>query len=589
MPDEVDEWAALDEVLGVESIDLPENSLGPLAFYGRCSTEDNQDPATSLGWQLGNASKFVEPLGGVVVAEYFDVGQSRSVPWDRRDDARRLLSDLKDPNRGWDGVVVGEGTRCWFGNQFSLVAPRFANYGVQLWIPELGGRFDSKNPSHKMLMSVLGGMSESERQHIQARVRAAMDAQVLNEGRHQGGRAPFGYMVVDGGCHPNPRKSAEGYRLRVLAIDEEAADVVRRIFADYLDGKGDRAIAEGLNRDGVPCPSARRPDQNRHRLADGWQGSTVGAILQNPKYTGYAIFGRWTKTEILMDPDNVSEGHVVRFRRASSERIVRSRRPAHPAIVSVAQFTEVQLLRRSRAAGGLDSRRKLERGAKATKWPYALKGMVRCALCGRRMEGTPRRSKNESRTYYRCAARSIAPGSAVLSSHPKNVYLAERAVIGPLNAWIGRLFDREHRSETIRRLAEAGSEASGVDDSRLRQAKKKLADAETCMRRLQLSIEAGVEPAAVADALNRALEEREAARADLDRVPTTNVLNEKKIAEIVDGLGNVAELLNSADPSELAALYAALRLEMVYNAAAKIVGVSIRPSGRGSNRVRGGT
>jgi Recombinase len=221
-----------------------------------------------------------------------------------------------------------------------------------------------------------------------------MDAQVLNEGRHQGGRAPFGYTVVDGGCHPNPRKSAERYRLRVLAIDEEAADVVRRIFADYLDGKGDRAIAEGLNRDGVPCPSARRPDQNRHRLADGWQGSTVGAILQNPKYTGYAIFGRWTKTEILMDPDNVSEGHVVRFRRASSERIVRSRRPAHPAIVSVAQFTEVQLLRRSRAAGGLDSRRKLERGAKATKWPYALKGMVRCALCGRRMEGTPRRSNN---------------------------------------------------------------------------------------------------------------------------------------------------------------------------------------------------
>ena len=75
--------------------------------------------------------------------------------------------------------------------------------------------------------------------------------------------------------------------------------------------------------------------------------------------------------------------------------------------------------------------------------------------------------------------------------------------------------------------------------------KKKLADAETRMRRLQLSIEAGVEPSAVADALNRALEEREAARADLDRVPTTNVLTEKKIAEIVDGLGNVGEVLNS--------------------------------------------
>ena len=158
-------------------------------------------------------------------------------------------------------MVVGEGTRCWFGNQFSLIAPRFAAYGVELWVPELGGKFDARNPSHKMLMSVLGGMSESERQHVQARVRAAMDAQVLNEGRHQGGRAPYGYVVADGGPHPNPRKAAEGYRLRILAIDESTADVVRRIFAEYLDGRGDRAIANGLNQNGIPCPSARWPDK----------------------------------------------------------------------------------------------------------------------------------------------------------------------------------------------------------------------------------------------------------------------------------------------------------------------------------------
>ena len=77
-------------------------------------------------------------------------------------------------------------------------------------MPELGGRFDERNPSHKMLMSVLGGMSESERQHVQARVRAAMDAQVVNEGRHQGGRAPYGYTVVDVGPHPNPRQGRRG-------------------------------------------------------------------------------------------------------------------------------------------------------------------------------------------------------------------------------------------------------------------------------------------------------------------------------------------------------------------------------------------
>jgi hypothetical protein len=87
----------------------------------------------------------------------------------------------------------------------------------------------------------------------------------------------------------HPRKAAEGYRLRVLAIDDASAEVVRQIFAEYLDGKGDRGIAAGLNRDHVPCPSARRPEPNRHRLADGWQGSTVRAILDNLRYTGYAF------------------------------------------------------------------------------------------------------------------------------------------------------------------------------------------------------------------------------------------------------------------------------------------------------------
>jgi YD repeat-containing protein len=138
-------------------------------------------------------------------------------------EAVRLLAALKDPHRSWHAVVVGEGTRCWFGNQFSLIAPRFAACGVELWVPELGGKFDPRNPSHKMLMSVLGGMSESERQHVQARVRAAMDAQVINDGRHQGGRAPYGYVVVDGGPHPNPRKAAEGYRLRVPWLAVTAA------------------------------------------------------------------------------------------------------------------------------------------------------------------------------------------------------------------------------------------------------------------------------------------------------------------------------------------------------------------------------
>jgi hypothetical protein len=58
---------------------------------------------------VSNARKVVEPLGGSVVGEFFDVGQSRSVPWERRDAAGRLLKALKDPARRWNAVVVGGG------------------------------------------------------------------------------------------------------------------------------------------------------------------------------------------------------------------------------------------------------------------------------------------------------------------------------------------------------------------------------------------------------------------------------------------------------------------------------------------------
>lgn len=580
----IDPWSVLDELQSSPRDHVGGNrdvDLGPVAFYGRCSTEDHQDPKTSRAWQHSNAAKFVEPLGGAIVEEYFDAGQSRSVAWDRRREGARLLAGLKDPGRSWSAVVVGEGTRCWFGSQFSLMAPRFAAYGVDLWIPELGGRYDERNPSHKMLMSVLGGMSESERQHVQARVRAAMDAQVVNDGRHQGGRAPYGYTATDGELHPNPRKAAEGVRLRVLEIDKSSAEVVRRIFGEYLDGSGDRAIATGLNRDGVPCPSARRPDQNRHRQADGWQAATVRAILENPRYTGYAVFGRWTKYEELLNPDDVGAGHVVRFRRSTSERVVRSRTPAHPAIVSVETFTEVQLLRRRKAAGGLRSRAKLERGPRRTGRLYMLRGRVRCGYCQRRMEGTSRRD----RAYYRCVARSITPGTPVLDTHPPTVYIPEAAVLGLADPWIGSVADPAHRDRTVQQLLGG---TAGQAEKRRAAAEQALAEAETTLRHLQAAIEAGAAPAALVDPLNRAHEQVVAARVERDRALVTGRIELAHLDEVLGLLGQVGAELQSATPERRTELYALLDLQMTYHPTDRVLAMRINPR-QGRDLVRGQT
>jgi hypothetical protein len=207
-----------------------------------------------------------------------------------------------------------------------------------------------------MAMTITGGLSKSERQHVQRRTRAAMAAQVLIDGKHQGGRAPYGYVVVDAGPHPNPRKAQEGYRLRVLAIDEVAAPVVQRIYYLYLGGFGFRAVAEILNRDGIPCPSAHTPRQNRHRRGDGWQDSAVRAILENPRYTGYAIYGRWQKVEELLDPDDVAAGHIVRFRRSAQAKIIRSREPAPEGSLAVQRPDQPRIVRAEDGASAPEAR-----------------------------------------------------------------------------------------------------------------------------------------------------------------------------------------------------------------------------------------
>jgi hypothetical protein len=63
------------------------------AFYGRVSTEDCQDPVSSLARQRDQAGSLV--LGhGTIVAEFFDAGESRSVAWARRPQAAALVAQL---------------------------------------------------------------------------------------------------------------------------------------------------------------------------------------------------------------------------------------------------------------------------------------------------------------------------------------------------------------------------------------------------------------------------------------------------------------------------------------------------------------
>jgi hypothetical protein len=65
------------------------------ASWGRVSTEDRQDPESSRAWQYARGKALIEPHGGVIVAEFFDIDKSRSIPPQRRPEAKRSTTSMR--------------------------------------------------------------------------------------------------------------------------------------------------------------------------------------------------------------------------------------------------------------------------------------------------------------------------------------------------------------------------------------------------------------------------------------------------------------------------------------------------------------
>ena len=115
-----------------------------------------------------------------------------------------------NPQRGWTALVIAEPQRAFSGGQFQLVFPQLTHYGIDLWVPELGGRVDPDSEGHEMLMSLFGGLSKAERRRLQTRTRNAMLAHGA-AGRWLGGRPNYGYRLVDTDVpHPQRQKAAAG-------------------------------------------------------------------------------------------------------------------------------------------------------------------------------------------------------------------------------------------------------------------------------------------------------------------------------------------------------------------------------------------
>ena len=206
----------------------------------------------------------------------------------------------------------------------------------------MGGRVDWHAEDHEETMVALGLSSKREITRTRVRVRTAMAAQTLEQGRYLGGRPPYGYRLADAGPHPNKAHAAWGRRAHRLEPDPVTAPVVSWMFARRLAGHSAARITRALNDAGVPCPSAADPGRNPHRTGSGWTLRTVAAILANPRYTGLQVWNRQPSQAVLVDPADTGLGHKQVQRWNLPQGWVISRHPAHVALVSEADFIAAQ-------------------------------------------------------------------------------------------------------------------------------------------------------------------------------------------------------------------------------------------------------
>jgi len=195
---------------------------------------------------------------------------------------------------------------------------------------------------------------------------------------------------------------------------------------------------------------AHDPGRNQHRTRGPWTGGAVRAIIGNPRYTGRQVWNKQSKSEVLIDVNDVALGCATRLKWNKPAKWIWSQRPAQEALVDEQTFQHAQALR---SAGRKASRRSPRRTSRG----YALRGFIRCGICGRKMQG----SWNHGKPHYRCRA----PGGDAAGNdtgHPRSVYLREDQVLPHLDRWLTRKFSPAAIPATIRKVEQAANGDTGA-------------------------------------------------------------------------------------------------------------------------------
>ena len=457
-----------------------------MAWLGRTSTEDSQDPTLSLPRQLRNARAALPP-GWVIVAHFYDVESGRKdladrgnsqafsrfeIPIPRDGSIKDLLAEAQRPDRRFAAVICESiervARRTYFGTKIEY---ELEQAGVALCAADepivTGTRAKKATPT--LTRRVKQAVAEW---YVLQMLELSWDGFV--EHTQQGwntGKPPYGYMA-EKVAHPVPARRAEGGTKHRLIPDPDRAPAVTRIYQlRAMEKLGYDSIAERLNAD----PAANPPPQpTRQGAALGcWTGGAVREILRNPKYTGYQV---WNRRSTKKGGKNVDPSEWVW-----------SPQPTHEPLVTKELFDAVaQILgtrNGSRAGSGKNAH-------KLTKHSYVLRSYVFCDLCGRRMWGVNHHGVN----YYACTKnKRVHVDRDWFDIHPAMIMVREERLLPHIqNLFTDQVFGPDRRFHLADRLKAGPTEAEQQErDEEQSRLAKTVEDLSSRQRRLIQSLAGG--------------------------------------------------------------------------------------------------
>jgi len=200
-----------------------------------------------------------------------------------------------------------------------------------------------------------------------------------------------------------------------LIIDEKQAKIVRRIYKDYLDGKGANRIARELEDEGIRGWNGKVK----------WYESTIRSMLGNEKYKGDALLQKTYTVDFLTKKRVENNGEVPMYYVEES----------HPAIIDKEMWEAVQLeMERRRAFAEKYNISKLDYATVDN--PFA--GRVICGHCGSPFGRKVWNSNDERlrRIIWRCNEKYTVKGEKGCENKHIDDKVLYQAFINTFNAMI---------------------------------------------------------------------------------------------------------------------------------------------------------